>query len=551
MADFTTSVYYPYVRQSEPSRKRFFKVADRFLSRCLDIIIAAAGLLLLGPLLLIIGILIKRDTPGPILYRGLRLGKDGKVFKILKFRTMFECPQSYQGTRVTANGDERITPLGHWLRDTKINELPQLWNVLRGDMSLVGPRPEDPDIAMQWPEDVRRKMTSVRPGITSPASIIYRNEEKMLSGASLMEDYVDKIMPSKLRLDLLYIRNRNVLTDLDIIFWTAVAFLPTLRGKPIPGRSLYFGPLSQFMSRFVNWFCVDFLLSLLAVWMGGVAYRLIRVIDVGWWHSFVASFGMALCFSLVNALLGLNRISWAKARAQSAIELLLSTFISTMVLLALNWYVQAFTFPTLMIVISSAIAAFFFIVARYRERLFTGLVNRLLNYRKVARTVGERVLIIGAGDMGEFAAWFFTRAEFAKTFSVIGYVDDDPKLANVRVADKTVLGVTEEIPAIVDKYDVGVVVFAITRIEEPERKRILEICANTPARLVMFPDLIAIIKKSMAAAGNTKSQPVQLAPVMAAAASSGFLDELDGLIRGGKTEEAHQLIEQYRKAIYN
>ena len=105
------------------------------------------GLFLLSPFFGIIAWAIKRDSPGPIFYRGRRVGRGGKEFTILKFRTMYECPESYAGPCITAKDDERIMPLGRWLRDTKINELPQLWNVLRGEMSLVGPRPEDPEIA--------------------------------------------------------------------------------------------------------------------------------------------------------------------------------------------------------------------------------------------------------------------------------------------------------------------------------------------------------------------------------------------------------------------
>ena len=120
----------------------------------------------------------------------------------------------------------RITPLGQWLRETKINELPQLWNVLVGEMSIVGPRPEDPEIAESWPWDARREILSVRPGITSPTSVLYRDEEKMLKGDDVLDDYLQIVMPDKLRLDQLYVRNHRFLSDLDIIFWTLLVLLP-------------------------------------------------------------------------------------------------------------------------------------------------------------------------------------------------------------------------------------------------------------------------------------------------------------------------------------
>src|SRR5512138_750044 len=151
----------------------FLTKLDDFARRMLDIFLALFGLLVLSPLFLLIGIAIKRSSPGPVYYWGPRAGKDGKPFRILKFRTMYERKESYDGPKVTAENDPRVTPLGRILRQTKINELPQLWNVLIGDMSMVGPRPEDPTIASEWPEEVQREVLSVRPGITSPASIVY------------------------------------------------------------------------------------------------------------------------------------------------------------------------------------------------------------------------------------------------------------------------------------------------------------------------------------------------------------------------------------------
>jgi lipopolysaccharide/colanic/teichoic acid biosynthesis glycosyltransferase len=200
----------------------------RILKRVFDIFVSAMGLLLLSPFFVLFAILIKYDSPGPVFFRGPRLGKNGKIFNILKFRTMYERPESYQGFRITARGDDRITRLGKWLRDTKINELPQLWNVLIGEMSLVGPRPEDPKLAEVWPAEVRAEILSVRPGITSPASISYHDEEKLLSQDNLMGDYVENILPDKLRLDRLYVRHYSFLTDLDAIFWTGIVLLPRI-----------------------------------------------------------------------------------------------------------------------------------------------------------------------------------------------------------------------------------------------------------------------------------------------------------------------------------
>jgi lipopolysaccharide/colanic/teichoic acid biosynthesis glycosyltransferase len=207
--------------------------------RLFDLLAAAIGLLLLSPLFLIIGWLIKRDSPGPVFYWGPRLGRGGRIFLMLKFRTMYENAESHQGARITARGDRRITRLGHRLRNTKINELPQLWNVFIGDMSLVGPRPEDPEIARAWSDEVRAEIVSVRPGITSPASILYHDEEDLLTAANVMNEYLRQISPDKLRLDRRYVRERSFIGDLVIIFKTMLVLMPrwTQPERSLPARS--------------------------------------------------------------------------------------------------------------------------------------------------------------------------------------------------------------------------------------------------------------------------------------------------------------------------
>lgn len=555
MSENVTTGYYPFFRQREGGLGRLRGSVDRGLRRALDVLAAVAGLLLLWPVFLVIAAMIRRDSPGPVFYRGPRVGLNGREFKILKFRTMYERPESYAGQRVTASGDRRITPVGQWLRDTKLNELPQLWNVLVGDMSLVGPRPEDPELAKEWPRELAAEMLSVRPGVTSPASILYKDEEKLLSGSSLMEDYLGKILPSKLRLDLLYVRNRTFLTDLDIIFLTGVALLPVVRRKTIPGTMLYFGPLNLFVTRVLNWFAVDWVIALLATWAAGLVWRTFGPLNIGLRESFAASLLTALLFSLINAAFGLNRISWSKARASTAFDLVVSAAFSGICMVFLGRAgMFPLRFPAGMVALSSAFAACGFVAVRYRERLLTGLMSRWLEASRAARAIGERVLIVGAGELGEFASWFFTRNEFARTFNVMGYVDDDPHLDNMVVAGKTVFGPTSEIPEIVRKHDIGVVVFAITCIDEEQRERILRLCAETGARVAMFPDLMAIIKQSLkeeTTPGSRAKQSLFTATEQKKVQETlrwlRQLDDLEELIDCGKTDEARAMISQMRQ----
>lgn len=184
--------------------------------RVFDIVFATIGILLFSPLLGIFALLTMVSSSGPILYRGLRVGLNGNNFRILKFRTMVENAERLGGTS-TADGDARITRIGAFLRKYKLDELPQLFNVLLGDMSFVGPRPQVEWAVKLYNSDERR-LLSVRPGITDYASIAFRNEGEILKGSTDPDkDYLEKIAPEKIRLGLKYVDNHSLWIDLKII----------------------------------------------------------------------------------------------------------------------------------------------------------------------------------------------------------------------------------------------------------------------------------------------------------------------------------------------
>ena len=188
------------------------------LKRLFDIAASAIGLLLLAPVLLGIAIWIKRDSPGPVFFRQERIGRHGQPFRIYKFRSM---RQDNAGLQITVGEDARITRSGRFIRAYKLDELPQLINVLRGDMSVVGPRPEVPRYVALYPAEVRAEVLSVRPGITDLASVQYRSESTLLAQSSNPEQtYVDTILPAKLALCRQYVRERSFWLDLRIIGMT-------------------------------------------------------------------------------------------------------------------------------------------------------------------------------------------------------------------------------------------------------------------------------------------------------------------------------------------
>lgn len=189
--------------------------------RAIDLPASLIGLLLLSPILLLLAVWLKLDSRGPVFYRARRVGKDGKLFQLYKFRTMIVGADK-AGPKITISGDDRITKVGRFLRRTKLDELPQLINVARGEMAMVGPRPEDPKyVAFYTPE--QREILRVRPGITGAASLVYRNEEEQLAGPDWELMYRTEVMPAKLALDLDYLSRRNLWTDLSLIAQTILA----------------------------------------------------------------------------------------------------------------------------------------------------------------------------------------------------------------------------------------------------------------------------------------------------------------------------------------
>ncbi|MCB9411288.1 MAG: sugar transferase [Actinobacteria bacterium] len=185
--------------------------------RLIDMVVAAIGLVILSPVLVIVAVLVKRDSDGPALFRQERVGRHGKHFEVLKFRTM-AVSGSETGPAVTAAGDPRVTRVGARLRSSKLDELPQLVNVVLGDMSLVGPRPEVQRYVDLWTPEQRKQILSVRPGITDPITVELRREEKLLAAAEEPEMfYRTVLLPEKAAAYARYVSQRSILGDLKVV----------------------------------------------------------------------------------------------------------------------------------------------------------------------------------------------------------------------------------------------------------------------------------------------------------------------------------------------
>lgn len=188
--------------------------------RLFDLLASATGLLVLSPMLMALAMMIKMDSKGPVFFRQQRIGLHGKPFRIHKFRTMVT--DAERGSlQITIGNDKRITKVGSWMRQYKLDELPQLIDVLTGSMSLVGPRPEVPKYVQYYPEQIKEIIFSVRPGVTDLASITFRSENEILAQSDNPEKaYIETVLPEKLKCYVEYVRTRTLIGDIALILKT-------------------------------------------------------------------------------------------------------------------------------------------------------------------------------------------------------------------------------------------------------------------------------------------------------------------------------------------
>jgi lipopolysaccharide/colanic/teichoic acid biosynthesis glycosyltransferase len=227
------------------SLHRHRNILDRVLRRVFDLLCATAGLACLVPLFALIAVAIKLDDGGPVMYSQDRVGKGLRKFRLLKFRSMFSgCAE---GSLLTAPGDTRVTRVGRFLRRYKLDELPQLVNVLKGEMQLVGVRPQVEKFVDIFPDEYG-ELLQTPPGITGPASLIFRHEELLFLENSIEEHYIAKILPIKLEIALKYSRTRTFLSDLEILFRTVLGF----QSPSTAWERAKFDPAVQSLSKFIS-----------------------------------------------------------------------------------------------------------------------------------------------------------------------------------------------------------------------------------------------------------------------------------------------------------
>lgn len=453
------------------------------MHRIFDLLISLVGLGFLSPLFFVVSIAIKLDSPGPIFYRGQRMGKGGKPFRILKFRTM-NADAEERGGAVTHRGDSRVTRVGAFLRRTKLDELPQLVNVIRGEMALVGPRPEDPRYQKYYTTR-ERELLQVLPGITSIASLRYRREEEFLPPESWEKVYTESILPSKLDTELNYLGIRSFGQDLLILGATLFALLND--EARIDKLSEAITRWENFLGRHLSWLSLDVLL----IASGYVLAFYIRFL-VGGGDTASTFFKGAIIVTIhigVNYLFGVYQRFWSYASARDSVILFFSSMTATLIVSILDLMLGPQMLALRGIWLGGFLAFVMMTAARYRRRLLAGVRQQLDDLIGFTSGAGARVLVVGAGEEGQLLVWQLQNHFQGNAYQVVGMIDDDRQKLGLRIHNVKVYGNRHQIPELAQSLHPDLIIVAIApkRVRDP--RELLALCRATSAQVKILPSL--------------------------------------------------------------
>jgi lipopolysaccharide/colanic/teichoic acid biosynthesis glycosyltransferase len=431
------------------------------ITRIIDIVISLIGLIILGLMYPLLALFIKFDSPGPVFYKCRRVGLNGAIFFMVKFRTMYETPQN-NGPSVSPQGDPRVTTVGRVLRRLKLNEFPQFINLFKGDMTLVGPRPESPDLAAAYPP-AAQKIFSVKPGIIGPNQIMGRNEEELYPlGADPKQFYLEQILPQKLHLDLQYIEDRTLLKNLNYLFQ---GLLVTITGA-VSRRHLW-DNRTQLLLFTGDIFCCLFSLTVahyvrfegftdplmvsafyqILPW--AVLARLPIFIYCGFYHVLIRYLSLV---DLTCVLLGvsLGSVAFVAGVYPSGLAAGYSRGVFIM-----DWFCLSV------------------LLTGYRA-----LAKKLyLRFKAPPSTEAEKkkVLIWGAGDCGELCLRFLQKVQ-QPLYEVIGFIDDNPQKRGKKLGGVKILGDRYHLEIISQLYKVQQIYIALANAPRPELSKIQQAC---------------------------------------------------------------------------
>lgn len=457
-----------------PARGTRMTPLGRGAKRAVDICVSLVGLVLLAPLFVVLGVLIRLDSPGPVFFRQRRVGCGGRLFEIYKFRTMVHGAYN-MGSRLTVKRDPRITRLGKFLRWSKLDELPQLINVLRGEMSLVGPRPEDPYFVSHYSAE-EREVLSVPPGIFGPSQIHGRDEtEEYPDGLKDTESYyIRHIMPAKLARDLSYVRSQTFWGDMKFLLggvWATVrgAFKARYLWERRKRIALMCADVAMAMAAYLlalairfdwdipNARYVGYTLLLIAV------IRPIAAVYFGVYQSMVRYFGMWDYLTLVKAVTA-----------------------SSVVVVAATYFLGMQYHPRSVFVIDWTLVLLFW----GGERI--ALRSWLRHRRQAAPAQKQRALIVGTGLGGEQMCRALLE-EPLSAYTPVGFIDEQPDRWGSRIHGVRVLGGTAELPLSLSARKVDVVFLCLSDVDEQVAQEVWAICAHTGVEVRVVPALHRLV----------------------------------------------------------
>jgi lipopolysaccharide/colanic/teichoic acid biosynthesis glycosyltransferase len=464
--------------------------------RALDLLASAAGLVLLAPLLALIALAIKLDSRGPVFFRQERVGLHGRLFRIFKFRTMTVEGEAPGGRQVTVAGDARITRVGTFLRRTKLDELPQLIDVLRGTMSLVGPRPEVPRYVAHYPPEWRDRLLSVRPGITDFASVRYHDENERLAGAEDPErEYVHHILPTKLRYALHYVDEPTLANDLRVLGLTLRTVAPSLpleRSVNAMNRSPIWPWLDQKMStlgpRNRLYAMLADALIILGCWHFTYLFRLgFEKYQPGraWYDDWV-SLGVVIVYLVALAVAGVPRGPWRFFGFEDVKRIALSCFIAGLVCATAILLAQLTKVARAVLVLHP----FFCILALSLVRM----AWRMTWERAHAITHGQsgepkRAIVLGAGDA---ARRLVSAIDGRDGWTILALLDDDPAKQRLRIGGVTVQGRLTDVTLPHILAGATHVIVAMPQAGAEERERAVQLAVQTGLEVMTLPEAVPV-----------------------------------------------------------
>jgi FlaA1/EpsC-like NDP-sugar epimerase/lipopolysaccharide/colanic/teichoic acid biosynthesis glycosyltransferase len=458
------------------------------LKRAIDIAVSAAVLILGLPLFAILALAILIESGRPVLYTQWRVGRDFKKFRLYKFRSM---KAGSQGAGITVANDRRITGLGTFLRLTKVDEVPQFWNVLLGDMSLVGPRPEIPEYVELFRERYKDVLT-VRPGITDLASVQFRDEESLLAAAAdPLKEYVEHILPAKLDRAGEYIKTRSLWLDLAILCRTAVVTLrlPRASLEQIVAWSLTRFERMHWIHRPLVW------LAQMAIFgaCGVSAFMLRFDFDIPRSESSHLLWALAVWLSvkpMVFRLSRLDRCWWRSVSMRDMIGIGQGNVVASAICAALIMVLAPPGFPRSVFVLDFVLC--FLGVAGVRVAIRIALETAALG-SKIGPA--KRTLIYGAGVAGTRLLQEIRRNP-CLSYAVVGFVDDNPRKLGLSIHGARVFGAGAQLPMLVARHGIELVLIATPSASGVEMTEILHRCHAAEVRHKLVPGLGEIIESN-------------------------------------------------------